>query len=224
MKYIFTAALIVVQIKLFCQTFVITYNSELNYNQLLSPEKINQFNIADRPYGMSRLILENSRGKSICYPDSLNKKRALEHGIRIQEFAKYIYYKDFKNNLVWKIDSFNIQKGGVRYNIKDYKWSNSNVDEKQILGYTCQLVEVTVNNTKFKVWYTTEIPLNDGPLNIAGAPGLIMRMEQGVNAYEVMDIKIIKDSKEIQIPENIERITESELRKNLHDQMRTDTK
>ncbi|MVO10049.1 GLPGLI family protein [Flavobacterium sp. TP390] len=45
---------------------------------------------------------------------------------------------------------------------------------KTILNFTCQKAITEIYGREFTVWFTTEIPVNDGPWKLYGLPGLIL--------------------------------------------------
>lgn len=62
-------------------------------------------------------------------------------------------------------------------NLVKEKFENSYtiVDEfKNILGYNCQKAITEIYGREFVVWFTTEIPISDGPWKLYGLPGLIL--------------------------------------------------
>jgi GLPGLI family protein len=56
----------------------------------------------------------------------------------------------------------------------DYKLGSK---VKQILGYDCKQAFVRWRGRYFELYYTTEIPIRDGPFKFMGLPGLILSVE-----------------------------------------------
>lgn len=48
---------------------------------------------------------------------------------------------------------------------------------KNIIGYDCQLAIGNFHGRRWLSWFTTDIPLQDGPWKLAGLPGLILAAE-----------------------------------------------
>jgi len=97
---------------------------------------------------------------------------------------------------------------------KDWQIKNST---KSIYGYKCRkavIIDDIDKNIVTEAWFTTEIPLNIGPSNYHGLPGLIISLKnynsQGevYSGFEVLDVDLSKQSKVI-IP-NILSITRVE--------------
>ena len=57
-------------------------------------------------------------------------------------------------------------------------------DPTKILGYTCQKALGEFRGRKYIAWFTSDIPLSDGPWKFCGLPGLILAV-QDTEAYFV---------------------------------------
>ena len=53
------------------------------------------------------------------------------------------------------------------------KWTVSS-DRKELCGYPCQKAEAEFLGRHWTAWYTTEVPLSDGPWKLCGLPGMIL--------------------------------------------------
>ena len=49
-------------------------------------------------------------------------------------------------------------------------------EKKQIAGFFCQKAQTFAFGRKFIAWFTTEIPISDGPYKFRGLPGLIVEL------------------------------------------------
>lgn len=54
---------------------------------------------------------------------------------------------------------------------------------KMILGYECQNAEADYHGRRWRVWYTPDIPVSEGPWQLAGLPGLILEAETEGGEY-----------------------------------------
>jgi GLPGLI family protein len=66
-------------------------------------------------------------------------------------------------------------------------------EKKDILGYTCNKASVSFAGRKYTAWYTTSIPIAEGPYKFNGLPGLILEVYDNDNHFHftVMGIKKI---------------------------------
>jgi GLPGLI family protein len=65
-------------------------------------------------------------------------------------------------------------QGGVI--LKEYLKNSFTILEeyKNIYNYKCQKATTTVYGREFEIWFTTDIPVSDGPWKLSGLPGLII--------------------------------------------------
>lgn len=68
---------------------------------------------------------------------------------------------------------------------------------KNILGYECLKAECEYRGRKWIVWFTTDIPLSDGPWKLNGLPGLILSAEDSANQYSFIANGITLSSRSI---------------------------
>ena len=73
-------------------------------------------------------------------------------------------------------------------------------EKTKILGFNCQKASTTFYGRKWEVWFTTEIPVQDGPWKLQGLPGLILQAEDTDKDYCFKCIEIRKIDRPIQLP------------------------
>ncbi len=68
-------------------------------------------------------------------------------------------------------------------------------DRKEIQGYACQKAMTRFRGRKWLAWYTTEIPISDGPWKLCGLPGLIFDAMDSDSLYHFycVGVKQLKD-------------------------------
>ena len=133
------------------------------------------------------MVLRFNKDKSLFYSynsytlDSLlcsDKGSSIQMDILVNGSSKYgkriVSYnilKDFRNNQIDYTDNV----GGYQENLPDFNWSIS-PEQKKILGYTCQKAMCNFRGRTYEAWFTTEIPVKDGPWKFHGLPGLILEV------------------------------------------------
>ena len=104
----------------------------------------------------------------------------------------------------------------VTLNKVDWEFSN---ETKIIDGYYCKKATTIKTSEGPKgiikknvmVWYAPEIPLNFGPLNYNGLPGLVLYLQIGNLSFSATNINLNpKDEISIDIPKEEKHITEKE--------------
>ncbi len=95
-----------------------------------------------------------------------------KYGKRI---VSYNILKDFRNSQIDYTDNV----GGEHYRYKEdlpnFNWVIS-TEQKKIWDYTCQKATCYFRGRTYEAWFTTEIPVNDGPWKFHGLPGLILEI------------------------------------------------
>jgi len=56
-------------------------------------------------------------------------------------------------------------------------------ENQTILSYPCQKATTTFRGRKYEAWFTTKIPINNGPWKFGGLPGLILQISDKQNNY-----------------------------------------
>ena len=92
------------------------------------------------------------------------------------------YWKDFSNNQLELLKYTNNAQYSVKDKLPTVDWE-LDFDAQRILGYNCNsafakndcLLGTTFDT--IKVWFTTEIPISNGPYLFHGLPGMILKIE-----------------------------------------------
>lgn len=71
------------------------------------------------------------------------------------------------------------------------------LDTMTYLGYQCQKATCTWRGRDYVAWFTSEIPVNDGPMKFFGLPGLIVKVADTENAFSYELRGIEKSNKPI---------------------------
>ena len=120
----------------------------------------------------------------------------------LQGFQAYILNNDKKNLInyfIWKKSNDYIYQINSGLKIVQYKsslpqlnWQIINNSSEEILGYKVQKAETVYEGKKYYAWFSTEIPLNNGPFVFNGLPGLILKIQNEDSTY-VITVKGIKN-------------------------------
>jgi GLPGLI family protein len=73
----------------------------------------------------------------------------------------------------------------------DFQWSLKQ-DTCSILGYPCQKAVCQYGGRVWTAWFTTHIPISDGPYKFSGLPGLILRISDE-DQFFIFEISGIED-------------------------------
>lgn len=76
------------------------------------------------------------------------------------------------------------------------KWTLLN-ETKEISGYTCAKAQTDYGDRKIIVWYTRDLPIQEGPYTFKGLPGLVIAAEDNSNSYNFKLIYLKKEAREI---------------------------
>lgn len=83
--------------------------------------------------------------------------------------------------------------------IPPFKWTIKE-DTCTILDYPCTLASTSFRGRTYKVWFTLDIPINEGPWKLYGLPGLILKAETQDDLFKFAAIGIEKlDNKHIKL-------------------------
>lgn len=96
--------------------------------------------------------------------------------------SRYKCRKDFSTNSITVWES----SGGDRYeyevDMNDLSW-NLTDSMTIILDYECYLATADYHGRKWKAWFTLDLPVSDGPWQLCGLPGLIIKAETEDGEY-----------------------------------------
>jgi GLPGLI family protein len=78
--------------------------------------------------------------------------------------------------------------------LKNMNW-NILPETKNITGFQAQKATISFRGRNYIAWFTTEIPISDGPYKFKGLPGLILKIadEEEFYIFELSSFKKLKD-------------------------------
>ena len=147
-----------------------------------------------------------------------------------EEWSEYYYseyFKDFSNNTLTEYTRMPLALHRLTYksteNIPVQYWSILE-DTLSIQGFICQKATCGFRGRSYTAWFTTEIPINNGPWKFGGLPGLILKVYDDDLLYSFECVKIDFPKKKYPIKTfeykdytEIDRIKLLKLQKEMHD-------
>jgi GLPGLI family protein len=117
-------------------------------------------------------------------------------------------YKDFMKQEIYITGGLMPPSEAIKENFP--KWTYQK-ETKKILNYTCQkAILIEEKNDTTTAWYTTEIPIMEGPNVYAGLPGLILEIDTKTQHFKISEIEKIENKNfSIEIP-NFEKFITKE--------------
>ena len=106
--------------------------------------------------------------------------------------------------------------------IPNLKWEMKN-DTSTVLSYMCQKAITTFRGRTYEAWYTTEIPINNGPWKFGGLPGLILKVSDRKQyfVFECIGIEKLKKTTPVKLYDlkyiTISRLNLAKLYQRMHD-------
>lgn len=90
-------------------------------------------------------------------------------------------YKDRKNKTIHTFDDGPEVKTGSSYlmlneSVPPMNWTIYS-DTATVLNYLCRRATATFRGRAYNAWFTSDIPVNEGPWKLYGLPGLILKAE-----------------------------------------------
>lgn len=145
-----------------------------------------------------KLELSNSQGKSLVkkyfVPNTsnnvLDKNKELTKVVKIGNDTTY-FYKDFEQNRMFSEEKIFINMFKVKDNLNLFDWTIES-DTLTVLGYKCNRATTKFRGREFEVYFTSEIPISDGPAKYNGLPGLILKVSilNSTSIYSIVATKI----------------------------------
>lgn len=91
---------------------------------------------------------------------------------------------------------------------------------KTVMGYACSMAETDYHGRHWTVWFTPEIPIQDGPWKLCGLPGLILEASEAEGLYSFTASGMERSDKEmypIWLPKKYKKMSRKELLKAYRD-------
>lgn len=120
------------------------------------------------------VILEHSKEK--LTQNIFDKIKRITSGTIIHSYCKHYIYKNYpKKGMLTFTSYFDRKYPRVIENVS-FNWNLKANSDTIILGYKCQKAYTKYAGRDYVAWYTTDIPISDGPHKFQGLPGLIVKI------------------------------------------------
>ena len=163
-----------------------------NYSLYLNEE--NSLFISDYRINLDT-ILNNANFSDLDKLRSLPKPSSNKRIFKSASSKKIIIYDEFYDKIYKYNDSVNMQ-----WKITDIYDTLNNMKIRK--------AETKFRGRNYTAWYTSEIPISDGPYKFKGLPGLIIKLydsKKEIN-YSLIGLKIFKNNKSLKLNYNSEAL------------------
>ena len=120
-------------------------------------------------------------------------------------------YKDYLKDEIRVKDNINTHSFIYKDEFKTQDWEILS-DTVTIFGYYCQKAKCHWRGRDWEAWFTTEIPISEGPWKFCGLPGLITRINDSKKHYsfELIGFQKAEEPINSKVPEGIQKIERKE--------------
>lgn len=181
---------------------LIFFNSAYGQNKLFKYDFKYKSNPKDSAV-LRKMILDCEDGKRSVFrserertSDSLIAVTGLGNGRNIRLEDQFYIVKDYAENIMYKSiqniyrDIFSIQI------TEKLEWEILS-EKSKIENFEVQKAKVSYGGRNWTAWFTTEIPIQDGPYVFRGLPGLVIRISDNQNDYNFNLTEIKNGSEKI---------------------------
>lgn len=170
------------------------YGVFMNYNEAHKEERI-----ADYEKQMRK-----QRGQSsVSYKDNISRETNFNS----------MFFKDLKSDSILTVSPFiNQHFSYPEPEVPQWELEDST---KIFKNYSVQKAKTHFAGRNYTAWFTSEIPIPDGPYLFKGLPGLIVEIYDDQNHYhfKLLSIEKLEEPKTWTLPKNTKKITKEEFQK-----------
>jgi GLPGLI family protein len=112
-------------------------------------------------------------------------------------------YKNYPSDKITVLDRIVTEKYRYTEPKNLFNWTITS-EKATIAGYNCQKATTEFGGRKYEAWFTSEVPVSEGPYKFSGLPGLIVKVSDTRNHYtfELISLKQPKDPAKIVFPDD----------------------
>ena len=214
MKYAITTLMFFTLISCNAQTIKVSYTEKVDLTEKLKSidnPTIKQM-IIEKTGKSKHYELTSNNGNSIYQKQNVEEKE-IDNGVTvIGAGGEDIIYKNHTDKTYVKQTEFMSRTFLIEDKLKKNDWEIK--DETVNIGdYLCKKAILKKGDTNIVVWFTSEIPSNEGPREYYGLPGLVLKVETGTLIIEATNITLSEESVTIEKPTKGKNVTQEEFEK-----------
>ncbi len=140
--------------------------------ELLIGEKYSLFESVNGKYNDSlKKVLGTNKDVSLAISMMIAQKKRSRFNFRILKTNEetLVFDSYFSDKFIYKDE-------------EKLNWEITNT-KQEISGYNCTLAKTVFAGREYNAWFTSEIPISDGPYKFKGLPGLIVKIEDVKKQY-----------------------------------------
>lgn len=108
----------------------------------------------------------------------------------------YIFRSCLDNNMTVYDKAGAIEKGYYTEPLNEIRWKIAD-STKTVLGYECIMAKADYHGREWTAWFSSEIPLQEGPWKLTGLPGLILEATESTGQHSFIATGIEISNQEI---------------------------
>jgi len=139
-------------------------------------------------YYADSLLFKNPRLWALTEMENIKNGTITAHYSSSLMYARL--YKNYKENRISAIDLLSTYLFIYEEKLTPQDWVIQE-DTMTIAGYSCQKAACDYRGRSYEAWFTSEIPISEGPWKFCGLPGLIVRLYDTKRHYdfELIEVK-----------------------------------
>ncbi len=159
---------------------VVNYSYEIGRSEVTMPYQINTSLI----YNSSESIFEMDHTNSFIETNSKDTSNTeLTFSIKAKE--NEFVYKNFITNEINYSDIISMKEFHIKSELDTMMVWTLSSETKTILGYSCQKAAAEYGGRYYTAYFTTAIPVANGPWRFHGLPGLILEVESTDGVFKI---------------------------------------
>lgn len=104
---------------------------------------------------------------------------------RADEGESYQIFKDLNTGKIKVVDYTSVNGKPFEYEdqVGPMNWKIQQIPDTIINSYSCKQARLNFRGREYTAWFSTEVPINDGPWKFTGLPGLIVKVEDSFQLF-----------------------------------------